>query len=82
MFTKMSRTDLDRYRATASYPEYVEMVSDLRKGEGGKVIVEAAGVSRQTVKNRLKSSAAAAGVEIKFLRSPQTEVVFEVVGKG
>lgn len=81
MFKKLTRTDLDQRRATTSFPEYAEFVSSLKKGEGGLVNVEEAGVSRQTVKNRLKTSADASGVEIKFIRSPQEEVLFEVVGK-
>ena len=82
MFKKLTRADLDRYRATASFPEYVKFLSGLRKGEGGSVSVKAAGVGRPTVKKRLTQSAAAAGVKIRFVRSPADEVVFEALGKG
>jgi hypothetical protein len=81
MFQKLNRTEVERFRATASFPEYVEFVGDIRKGDGGRVDVQAAGVGRQTVKNRLKASADATGMQIKFMRSRPTEVVFEVVGK-
>jgi hypothetical protein len=80
MIEKLSRAELDRFRATASYPEY-EVIADMRKGEGGKVVVADAGVSRQTVKNRLKSTAKAYGIDIKFLRSKPELVVFEIAGK-
>jgi hypothetical protein len=82
VFEKMNRADIDRYRVSRAYPEYMAFVSDIRKGEGGRVDVAAAGVGRQTVKNRLKNSAAASGTQIKFLRSRPTEVVFEVLAKA
>ena len=81
MFQKLNHTDIERYRATNSYPEYVEFLNDMRKGEGGRVDVVATGVGRQTVKNRLKASASASGIQIKFLRSRPTDVIFEVLAK-
>jgi hypothetical protein len=80
MIEKLSRAELDRFRATASYPEY-EVIADMRKGEGGRIAVADAGVSRQTVKNRLNATASAYGIEIKFLRSKPDLVVFEITGK-
>ena len=82
MFQKLSRADLDLRRATSRFPEYVAFVGDLKKGEGGVVDVAAAGVGRQTVKNRLKAGADAVGDKIKFLRSSRDIVVFEVAGKA
>jgi hypothetical protein len=82
MFQRMNRNDIERYRATHSYPEYVAFLNDLRKGEGGRVDVVATGVGRQTVKNRLKASASASGMQIKFLRSRPTDVIFEVLAKA
>jgi hypothetical protein len=82
MFQKLTRTDLERYRAVGRFQEYVDFLGELKKGEGARIDVAAAGVGRQSVKNRLNTSAAAAGVEIKFLRSKADAVVFEVVGKS
>ena len=82
MFEKLTATELERVQATASFPEYFEFVSDLRTGQGGRVDVAKAGVSRQTVKNRVQRSAEAAGAEIRFIRSGMDSVVFEVVGKA
>jgi hypothetical protein len=81
MFQKLNRQELDRFRTTASYPEYAEFLSDMRKGDGGRITVAEAGVGRQTIKNRLNSAAAALGMQIKFVRSRSDDVVFEVIGK-
>ena len=81
MFEKMSRMDLERFRATGSFPDYVAFLGDMRKGDGGRIDVASAGVGRQTVKNRLKISAEALGLQVKFVRSKPTDVVFEVVAK-
>jgi len=81
VFEKLTRADLEPFRASGSNPEYAEFVGSLRKGEGGRVVVAKAGVGRQTVKNRLKSAATSVGQEIRFVRSATDEVVFEVVAK-
>jgi hypothetical protein len=80
MIQKLNRVELDRYRVTASFPEYAE-IADMRKGDGGKVVVTEANVGRQTVKNRLKATSSAYGLRIKFLRSKPDVVVFEVTDK-
>ena len=80
MIQKLSRNELDRYRVTASFPEYAE-IADMRKGDGGKIMVTEAGVSRQSVKNRLRATAVAYSMQIKFLRSKADAVVFEVVNR-
>lgn len=79
MFQKLSKAEIGRYQATSSYPEYADFLSEIKPGEGGRVDVTQAGVSRQTVKNRLNKTAAALGVELKYMRSGQSEVLFEVV---
>ena len=81
MFKKLTRTDLERYRSTSSFPEYVEFIGSLKSGEGGEVDVDKAGVGRQTIKNRLKASADALGVKLSFVRSKPDRVVFEVSAK-
>lgn len=78
MFQKLSRAELERYRLTASFPEYTDFLTDMRKGDGGRVSVVEANVGRQTVKNRLKATASSLGMQIKFVRSKSDEVVFEV----
>ena len=80
MIERLSRVELDRFRATAAHPEY-QVLGEMRKGEGGKIVVADAGVGRQSVKNRLNATAKALGVDIKFLRSGTDIVVFEIAGK-
>jgi hypothetical protein len=80
MFQKPTRADLERYRAVGRFQEYVDFLGELKKGEGARIDVAVAGVGRQSVKNRVSACAAAAGVEIKYLRSGADSVVFEVVG--
>lgn len=60
---------------------YVFFVGGLRVGEGGRASVAEEGVSRQQIKNRLRSAADDVGVEIKFMRSSPDEVVFRVVSR-
>ena len=81
MFQRLSKTELDRYRGTSSFPEYVDFLGTLKPGEGGKIDVVAAKVGRQTVKNRLRASAEALGIGLRFIRSKQDQVVFEVTAK-
>jgi hypothetical protein len=61
------------------HQEYVEFLSSARLGSGGRLIVSDEGTSRQTVKNRMKAAAAAAGKNIAFKRCPSEEVVFQIV---
>ena len=82
MIERLTADQLDQIRAVGRNTEYVEFLASLRKGQGGRVNVAESGVSRQSVKNRVNAAAAAAGVQIKHLRSGQDVVVFEVVGKG
>ena len=81
MFKKLSKGELDRYRGTSSFPEYVDFLGGLKPGEGGEVDVASAKVGRQTVKNRLRASAEALNVGLRFIRSKQDRVVFEVTAK-
>ena len=61
------------------HQEYVDFLESCRLGSGGKLEVAKEGAGRQTVKNRLKKAADATGKKIKFLRSPATQVIFQVV---
>lgn len=78
---KLSKAQLQVYRSGSANSEYLETMRTLRPGEGGKVSLTKDKVSRQTAKNRLRAAAAAANVNIKFLRlrGNEDEVVFEVV---
>jgi hypothetical protein len=62
--------------------EYVHFMRGLRPGEGGRASVKDEGVTRQSVKNRLKAAAEVAGVNVRFVRSGNDEVVFQVVEAG
>ena len=81
MFKKLSRADLQRQRASALYPEYAAFLSGLKAGEGGTADVKQAGVSRQSVKNRLNKASDSLGLKLKFHRSGQDALIFEVVKK-
>jgi len=74
-------TGRPRTRSRGATSEYVAFLRSLRVGQGGKAIVEGEGVSRQSIKGRLKKAAQEAGVTIKFHRSSPGEVVFEVTDK-
>ena len=81
MFKALSRADLDRMRGRTVYPEYGNFMSGLKKGEGGVVDVTQAKAGKQTVKNRVKATAQGLGMSVKFLRSTQDEVIFEVTAR-
>ena len=81
-FEKLSRTDLANLSSgSGGRPEYVEFLKSLRSGEGGRITTEAAGTTKQTIKNRLTTAAKTAGVTVKFRRSPADEVLF-AISKG
>lgn len=77
---KLSQTQLRRQRGSGVNQEYVAFLRSLKPGEGGRTTVESEGVSRQTIKNRLKKAADFLDVRIRFLRSDPDEVVFQIVG--
>jgi hypothetical protein len=78
---KLTKAQLLTYRAGSANSEYVDAMRGLRPGEGGKISLSKEKVTRQTAKNRLRAAAAAANVNIKFLRlrGNDDEVVFEVL---
>jgi len=82
MIERLTSAELNRFRTTSRNPEYVEFLSALRVGEGGRIAVADTGVSRISVKNRVDQAAKIAGVQVKYLRSPQDVVVFQAVGKS
>lgn len=65
----------------AARPDYVLVLQGLAVGEGGMATTADEGTSKITLKNRLNAAAQAAGVAIKFHRSDDKSVVFEVVGR-
>lgn len=67
--------------AATGYAPYVKVMQDMRVGEGGRVDMSKEKVGRQTVKNRVKKSAEACHLEVKFRRSPSDLVIFEVTGR-
>jgi hypothetical protein len=77
---KLTRAQIQGYHGAAANPEYVNFVRGLKPGEGGRATVDGEGVSRQTIKNRIKSAASELGVKVKFHRSEPNEVRFEVIG--
>lgn len=72
MITKLTAAQL------AARPDYVLVIQGLAVGEGGMATTADEGTSKITLKNRLNRAAQAAGVAIKFHRSDDTTVVFEV----
>lgn len=75
MITKLTAAQL------AARPDYVLVLQGLAIGEGGMATTAGEGTSKITLKNRLNAAAQAAGVAIKFHRSDEKSVVFEVVGR-
>jgi len=80
-FTKLSAEQLSSGAPTKPASRYAQFLARREVGEGGKTTVKAEGVSRQTIKNRLTRAAQETGTTIKFHRSPEDEVIFEVTGK-
>lgn len=75
MLTKLTAAQL------AARPDYVQFFQRLAVGEGGMASVAEEGVGRQSLKGRLAAAASAAGVQLKFNRSGEGTVVFEVVSR-
>jgi len=73
--TRLSPADL------ASKPEYVRMIRTLQVGEGGYGTTTGEGVGKTTLKQHLLRAAGAANADIKFLRSSNSEVIFQVTGR-
>ena len=65
----------------AARPDYVLALQGLAVGEGGMATTASEGTSKITLKNRLNAAAQAASVAIKFHRSDENTVVFEVTGR-
>jgi hypothetical protein len=61
---------------------YLDFIQSLRSGEGGRTTTQREKATKQTIKNRLKKAAAAAAMDIDFIRTPPTEVVFKVTKKN
>jgi len=81
IFQKLSRAELDRYKAARSYPEYAEFLSGLKSGDAARVDVTKSGFTRQTVKNRLNNAADDLGIGLKYHRTGPDALVFEIVEK-
>ncbi len=84
LIQKLSKQELKRLSRSGSsgYHPYTDFIAGLRVGEGGRLAVAEEGVSRFSIKQRLTKSAAVAGVTIKFYRSPEDTVVFQVTERA
>jgi hypothetical protein len=79
---KLSATQLQQVPASSrSSNEYVPFMQALTVGQGGRATVADEGVSREQVKNRLRSAAKAAGITIAFVPSNKETVVFKVTSR-
>ncbi len=76
---KLTRDQLSGSGDTRVYLPYRRFLAGLSAGDGGRTTVADEGVSRQTIKARLKTAAEASNMEIKFHRAAKDEVIFEVV---
>lgn len=76
MIKKLSADEL------AARPDYVMFLKGLSVGEGGMASVDDEGVAKISLKGRLSLAAKAAKVDIKFHRSGEKTVIFEVVGRS
>jgi hypothetical protein len=70
---------VQRRSAAGASAEYIQALTSISPGGGGEVVVADEGVSRQSVKNRLERAAKLANVPIRFVRSDQDRVLFEVL---
>lgn len=59
-------------------PQYVEFLTSLRAGEGGRATTKGEKATKQTIKNRLNTASKHLGLKVHYLRSPADEVVFWV----
>lgn len=75
MIQKLSAAQL------SARPDYVFVLQGLAVGEGGMATTAGEGASKITLKGRLNAAAQAAGVAIKFNRSDENSVIFQVVGR-
>ena len=60
--------------------EYAAFLRSIQPGDGGLGRTATEGCTEFTLRKRIKDGAKLAGVNVKFLRSPKGEVVFQVVG--
>lgn len=84
IFQKLTKTDIAAHtggQRRGANEEYVEFLKTVRVGQGGRVDVKQAEVSRQTVKNRLNRAASDLGKGISYVRSSPDWVVFEIVNR-
>lgn len=75
MITKLTASQL------AARPDYVVVLQGLAVGEGGMATTADEGMSKITIKNRLNAAAQATGAAIKFRRSDEHTVIFEIIGR-
>lgn len=75
MIQKLSAAQL------SARPDYVFVLQGLAIGEGGMATTAEERTSKITLKNRLNAAAQAAGVAIKFNRSDENSVIFQVVSR-
>jgi len=58
--------------------EYREFLGQVAEGEGGEITLES-GEARRTVKRRLTTAANCMGKKLKYRRSEQDTICFEIV---
>jgi hypothetical protein len=75
---KLTAKDLSQRPSGRPRGEYVDFLNSLRSGEGGRATTKGEKATKQTIKNRLRTAAKSAGVNIKFMRTPPDTVVFRV----
>jgi hypothetical protein len=73
-FEKLSADEIAAYGS-----EYVAFLKTLKPGEGARASVGKEGVTKITLKKRLRKAADIAGVSVKFIRSPKDAVVLQVM---
>ena len=76
----LTKSELESTPASSGHEEYVAFLRGARAGSGGTLEVAKEKVTRQTIKNRLRTAAQITGREIRFQRSSKDSVVFQVVG--
>ena len=79
---KLSRSEIATLKGGGVDPviaEYTAFLSRLYIGEGGRAVVAKEYATRFTVRKRIQAAADAAGIHLKWFRTPPEVLVFEVV---
>lgn len=80
-FSKLSKSEIEKLKARRSakvdLSNYLSFLSSLRSGDWGVLTLDE-GESQRAIKRRLTTASKQQGKEIRYRRSEQGQVIFEV----